>query len=85
MECPCDLLRGAGKNTIEPPDFIKFLAPHLNYGAPSKKSAGGPWPPAPCQAATESEDISAVEIIKRPRHDFKIYMAKYLDPYPSFN
>ena len=35
------------ENVIEPSNFIKFLAPLVNFGAPSKKSAGGPWPPGP--------------------------------------
>ena len=30
---------------IEPSNFIKFLAPLVNFGAPSKKSAGGARPP----------------------------------------
>ena len=43
---------------IEPSNFIKFLAPLVNFGAPLKKSIGGPWPPwppwPPCQAAIVS-------------------------------
>ena len=41
MDRPCDMLRGAGKNFIEPSSFIKFLGLFLNFGGPFKKVRWG--------------------------------------------